>query len=201
MRLYLLLTILILSGCQYNAPDYLDMKSSPQQDVTVQHPEKNQLLSWNGVVASIDDDLKLHIESTAPNIPYNEVALAAIDIPIIGDKLLTSEVQEILEEILLTKNVRLEIDLKSVNGQEVPEAYIYLDDVRIQDLLIRSGIVLVDTTDELYAAHFADLQEEASVHLNGIWANITDNSKNTFTQKSLLEIKKAIQNSLNDSLN
>ncbi|QPA61355.1 thermonuclease family protein [Lysinibacillus sphaericus] len=165
--------ILLLSGCQYNTPDYGEAAKNNTDTEAEDGIETTttEIISWNGVVTSIDEDLKIHLETTTPEFPHKEIALAAIELPIVRDHVLSREVQQILTDLLVAETVRIEVDLKDPKNTDIPHAYIYIDDMRVQDLLVRSGLAFLDGDNTMYTSHLMTLQEEAIDQLKGIWAN------------------------------
>lgn len=164
------LALLFISGCQYTAPDYGEA-SQDHVDTKDFLETTTDLITWSGVVSSIDEDFNLHLETSAPDIPHKEIALAAIEMPIVKDHLLSKEVQQLLSDLLVAKTVRIEMDLKNLNDTDIPRAYVYIDDMLVQDLLVRSGLVFLDGENTIYTSQLMKLQEEATEQLKGIWAN------------------------------
>ncbi|KGA83680.1 hypothetical protein KQ41_06465 [Lysinibacillus fusiformis] len=165
------LALLFISGCQYTVPDYGETAhKNPVENATTE-TTTTDLISWSGVVSSIDDDLNLHLETAAPDIPHKEIALAAIEVPLVKDHLLSKEVQQFLTDLLVAKTVRIELDLKDIKNNEIPQAFIYIDDMRVQDILVRSGLAFINGDNTLYTSHLIKLQEEAIKQFEDIWTN------------------------------
>ncbi|UXJ71364.1 thermonuclease family protein [Lysinibacillus fusiformis] len=165
------LALLFISGCQYTVPEYGETAhNNPVENATTE-TITTDLISWSGVVSSIDDDLNLHLETAAPDIPHKEIALAAIEVPLVKDHLLSKEVQQFLTDLLVAKTVRIELDLKDIKNNEIPKAFIYIDDMRVQDILVRSGLAFINGENTLYTSHLIKLQEEAIKQFEDIWTN------------------------------
>ncbi len=165
------LALLFISGCQYTAPDYGETVQKKAVTTETTKTTTTDIISWSGVVSSIDDDLNLHLETAAPDIPHKEIALAAIEMPLVKDHLLSKEVQQFLTDLLVAKTVRIELDLKDIKNNEIPQAFIYIDDMRVQDILVRSGLAFINGENTLYTPHLIKLQEEAINQFEDIWTN------------------------------
>lgn len=181
------LTCLLLAGCQeFSAPDYSNKNLETSKEVevfkdSIKTDQGTEIIS--GVVMDVADGNQFRIKVTE-DVLLNGVRLHEGELLVV--RMLLSQAPERIDslpfgeesyafvyDLLMGQPVSLEFEpgnLQDSLGRYV--AYTYLEDYRVQDLLIENGFAKLDELNTS-SAHLEDLQkleEIARTNTEGIWS-------------------------------
>lgn len=97
------------------------------------------------------------------------VRLAGANTPEYPKGCLSHEAKDRLEELILDKTVELEEVGKDNFGRQI--AYVFLDDVLIDKVLVQEGLAQAQSNNPLYDPEILSSQDQAQKIKKGIWSN------------------------------